>query len=87
MVWTQADALTVPTCYILLSTPFVVHLNPGRRARSLLLLADSLHTYFTWTGDDADDAIAVKDAFRCPQHSEQPTNGTYQVATHRTRQA
>ena len=30
-----------------------------------------------WTQDDA---IAVKDAFRCPAHSEESAGGTYQVA-------
>ena len=31
-----------------------------------------------WTAQD--DAIAVKDAFRCPPHDDRAGGGTYQVA-------
>ena len=35
-----------------------------------------IHDAVIWTQDDA---IAVKDAFRCPPGSEDPENRTYQV--------
>ena len=51
VIWTQAVANTVlrPTCYLI---PCVIHLNAGPLDRSLLLLADLIHTYFIWKEDD-----------------------------------